>query len=305
MPTNPDNKTATRNKDPRVWVLPYLMPYAREIIRAAQGDIPHHPRLKPLRVPKLYRLRWRLKHATYSFISETPFTTVDERIRFARKLIVHLIRDNRLPLGSDIGLGVRWFRLNRAALSSPLSFSGAIRLQKLKQSREENQRIKAARQYWSAEMLRPDVPMPLILSHEGYELRELTTARHLVEIGKEAQNCLARRVGDVFLPNDVYFNHVRAGMCHIYTLRRAGKLLVVFSLTTRSRVEIQHLVHGEDIQAILKHCIPVIEAATGYIMPVSFPHFQDQTSPDAGRTPQHPSPAHPSSTANVNAPVHP
>lgn len=305
MPTNPDNKTATRNKDPRVCALPQLMPYAREIRRAAQGDIPHHPPLKPLQVPKLHRLRWRLKHATYSFIAETPFTTSDERIRFARKLIVHLIRDNWQPLGSDVGLGVRWFKLNRAALSSPLSFSGAIRLQKLKQSREENQRIEAARRYWHSEMLRPDVPMPLILSHEGYELRELTTARHLVAIGKEAQNCLARRVGDVFIPNDVYFNHVSAGTCHIYTLRRAGKLLVVFSLTTHSRAEIQYLVDGEGIQAILKHCIPVIDAATGYIMPVSFPHFQDEAAPDAGRTPQHPSPAHPSSTSNDSAPVCP
>ena len=305
MPTNANKELTNRALPTRASIMPQLMPYAREILRAAQGDIPHHPPLKPLQVPKLHRLRWRLKHATYSFIAETPYPTSDERIRFARKLIVHLIRDNWQPLGSDIGLGVRWFRLNRAALSSPLSFSGAIRLQKLKQSREENQRIEAARRYWRAEMLRPDVPMPLILSHEGYELRELTTARHLVEIANAAQNCLARRVGDVFLPNDVYFNHVRAGTCHIYTLRRAGQLLVVFSLTTRSRFEIQYLVHGEDIQAILKHCIPVIEAATGYIMPVSFPHLQDETVTDADRTPRHPSPAHRSSTSNVNAPVHP
>lgn len=264
----------------RISPLPYLLPYGREVRRAVAGDMPGVRRLKPLSFPSRLQARRRLLHGMSSFCAKTPFTTTEERIQFARKLAVHIIRDNWQPIGSDIRLGVEWFSDNRNALPSRLSFSGAIRLQKVKHKRELDQQTKAALAHWFADMHAPDVPMALIFSHGEYHLRQLTTARHVLDTGTEANNCLAHRIGGTHVPNKAYWDQLRDGARHIFTLRRAGVLLVVFSIAPPSITEIQYLAHSKDIADVLKTCIPAIEAAMACTVPVSFRRLLDKSEGD-------------------------
>lgn len=255
---------------PRVSAVPFLLPYAREVRRAVEGDVAGFPRLKPLSFPKRHLARQRLVRGMSSFVAAAPRNTEGERIRFARKLAVHIIRDNWQPIGSDIILGVQWFAAHRAALSSRLSLSGAIRLQKMRRKRDLNQQMRAAIKHWHAALQVPDEPMPMVVSFEGYEIRRLTTARHLVSIGIAANNCLARRIGNTYLPHDVYWMQLRDGTRHIFTLRRAETLLAVFSIAPPDHSEVQFLAPREHVAGILKRCVPAIEAATGHAVPKSF-----------------------------------
>lgn len=283
----------------RISPLPYLLPYGREVRRAVAGDLPGVRRLKPLSFPNRLQARRRLLHGVSSFCAKTPFTTAEERIQFARKLAVHIIRDNWHPIGSDIRLGVEWFSDNRSALPSRLSFSGAIRLQKIKHKRELEQQIWAAKAYWHADMHAPDVPMTLIFSHGEYHLRQLTTARHVLDTGTEANNCLAHRIGEAHVPNKAYWDQLRDGTRNIFTLRRAGVLLVVFSIAPPYLTEIQFLAHSKDIIDVLKACVPAIEAATACTVPVSFHRLLEIS--EARHATGNPTPT----LCNGNAPVRP
>lgn len=254
----------------RVSALPFLLPYAREIRRAVAGDVPGLLDLKPLPFPKRLIARRRLMRGMSSFVAAAQRSTEEERIRFARKLAVHIIRDNWHPFGSDIMLGVHWFAANRNALSSRLSLSGAVRLQKIKRKRDLEHQMQTALARWHADMQAPDVPMPVILSHGGHQLSELTTARHLVEIGIEAGNCLARRVGTTNLPHDSYWNQMRTGTRHIFALRSGGDLIAVFSIAPPDHGEIQFLIPRASVIAILKRCAPAVVAATGHPVPHIF-----------------------------------
>lgn len=247
--------------------LPLLLPYAREIQRAVAGDVPGMPRLKPLTLPKRLIARQRLVRGMSTFMAAAPRSTDEERIRLARKLAVHIIRDNWQPIGSDITHGIQWFAANRAALSSRLSLSGAIRLQKIKRKRELDQQMKAALARWNADMRALDVPMPVIFSDEGYQLRELTTGRHLVNIGSEAHNCLARRIGDTYLAHDGYWSQMRDGTRHLFALRLGEELHAVFSIAPPDLGEIQFLAPRESVVDILRRCMPAVETATGHPVP--------------------------------------
>jgi hypothetical protein len=261
------NEAADR---PRFSDVPFLLPFAREVRRAVDGEVPGFPRLKPLPFPKRLIARQRLMRGMSSFVAAAQRNTEEERIRFARKLAVHIIRDNWQPIGSDIILGVQWFAAHRAALSSRISLSGAIRLQKIRRKRDLDQQMKTAMARWHAALQVPDEPMPVVLSLDGYELRRLTTGRHLVNIGIAAHNCLARRVGETYLPHDVYWMQLREGTRHIFALHRAETLLAVFSIAPTDHSEVQFLAPREHVVDILTRCVPAIETATGHAVPKSF-----------------------------------
>lgn len=278
MPSTECSTTQTGERK-RVSPLPYLLPYGREVRRAVAGDVPGVRPLKPLSFPNRLQARRRLLHGMSSFCAKAPFTTAEERIQFARKLAVHIIRDNWQPLGSDIRHGVQWFADNRPALPSRLSLSGAIRLQKVKDKHELEQQILAANAYLHADMHAPDVPVPLIFSHGGYHLGQLTTARHVLDTGIEANNCLARHIGKTRVPHDVYWSQLHDGTRHIFTLRRHGELLVVFSIVPPYMTEIQFRTPRNTIIHILRRCIPAIEAASGCAVPVSFHRLLERNQP--------------------------
>jgi hypothetical protein len=286
----------------RISPLPCLLPYGREVRRAVAGDVPGVRTLKPLSFPNRPQARRRLLFGMSSFYAKAPFTTAEERIQFARKLAVHIIRDNWRRVGTDIRLGVEWFADNRTALPSRLSFSGAIRLQKAKDKHALEQQILLANTYWHADMHAPDVPVPVIFSHGEYHLGQLTTARHLLDTGIEAGNCLAQRMGKACVPNVVYWTQLRDGTRHIFTLRRAGVLLVVFSIAPPYLTEMHYLTRGKDIVDVVKRCIPAIETVSSRV-PVSFHRLLDNGQADHG--PSHQCLVLPPASTNDNAPVRP
>lgn len=250
--------------------VPFLMPYAREVRRAIEGDVPGQRPLKALSFPKRLLARRRMVHGMSSFIAAARHSSEEERIQFARKLAVHIIRDNWQPLGSDIRLGVQWFALNRTALPSRLSFSGAIRLQKVKQKRDLDEERKTALARWHADMMVPDVPMPVIFAEQGYQLRKLETTRHLVRMGIAANNCLARRIGKTYVPNERYWNQLNASARHIFALHQDDSLRAVFSIMPPDLGEIQFLAERASVADAMERSIPAIESAMGHPVPKIF-----------------------------------
>jgi hypothetical protein len=282
-PTMPDNLPHGR----RVSAVPFLLPYAREIRRAANGDVPGMPRLKPLLLPKRPHSRKRLLNGMSSFVAAAPGNTVDERIQFARKLAAHLIRDNWQSLGSDVTLGILWFARNRKALSSRLSLSGAIRLQKNRRTHDLKQQLNAAYALWQADIVTPAAPAPVIHTHEGHSLEQLTTGRHLADIGREARNCLAQRIGDDFIAHPNYWSQLTRGERHFFALRHGGVLLAVISIAPPYLSKMQVLASRATVIDILKGCVPAIEAATGHPIPKSFRKWLGEDQADTPSLDQH------------------
>jgi len=243
-----------------------MLPLAREIRLALRGAVPGAER-KPLPMPTL-AVRRRMLSWMKTFDAEVLGCTSHDRIRFARKLSVFLIFNRDANLREYTVLrAIEWFSAHRASLDSPLSLAGASRLHQQESKAHLNAQLKKAHALWHSDIRAPYAPPATVFKRDGYRLERLTHARHLIQTGIKARNCLVQWRGKRPFPHSRFWKQLRDGQRHFFTLSRGDRLLVIFTIVDDFVTGMQHFTPRDDVADVMAACVPAVEAITGRVQP--------------------------------------
>lgn len=233
----------------------------REVTRVIGGTgglppmpFPHDPRASDMVVD------W-----TWQFSTNLPEATTAQRALFIRKLATYVIRRGR-PHEHVLDLlhGMLWFTRHPQHLNTRLSFGGAVGRQREYLAAA----TKRVTRPLAADIDSPLSPRPLILEHGDFTLEQLVHARHVLEVGLYFNNCLKIQIGARFLPNRRYWNDVKDGRRHLYTIRDHARLCVILGFEGHYLTEIQSCAPPPNLWLAMPFFADAIARLHGPVTPI-------------------------------------
>ncbi|WP_414463377.1 hypothetical protein [Hyphomicrobium sp. DY-1] len=239
-----------------------------DIAPALNGHIPGGPDFKPLAFPTTTAARDLLMNAMTDFARLAPYHTLDDRLRFARKVAVYLVRHPKPEDGFALVRGTAYFAQHRAALRTRLSFAGAARLNGLMWRQFDNRQDKVAFTRLKRLMAAPCCQPLVLLEKDGFRLTMLTHPRHLADLGGVADTPFVIRRGRQWYPQPRMWGQAHTGHRRFFTLWRGDKLCVAFTTMFSTLSEMHTFVPHDILSSILADCVPAVEAITGHLNPL-------------------------------------
>lgn len=245
-----------------------------------------------------------VKHARHIF--DNSSLSPLQRALLLRKAAVYLIRTGVLAdTETNLTLGTDWFFQNPDKIPSPIGYGHAARLEGhilVAQWR----RMPAVIDEGPADLQAPLTPKIMLLRHNGHDLELLTHARHLVEAGTAAGNCLINTDGSSARPNPVYWHRVKNGTMSIFTLSKDQRIIVIFAVMDGKLIDMETVEWSQSLAAVMVRCADAVQSYLGPVKPAhdgmfwpslpprpnprDTPHpgqlefFQDLTSAGSGNT---------------------
>jgi hypothetical protein len=216
--------------------------------RTAMGA-PGEGRIRFPRAPRAFLL---LLSWTYTFLQHSPASDDATRTAFIRKLAHYLIRCGTQDENNTAFLdGVVWFLTNPEHIQSRMSFARAVRLRAQQLKRTIPAGIDTA------------PPYPVLFTGDGYTFVELIHPVHLIRIGLEAGNCLARHRGKTAYANPNYWRAMNGGPLHLYALSDTERLRCVFSAIPGKFGECEFIGPRPELDPIFRKCLEAVERQLG------------------------------------------
>ncbi|WP_414463380.1 hypothetical protein [Hyphomicrobium sp. DY-1] len=222
------------------------------------------------------------RHAAVFFLIRPSLTNL-QRIAYIRKFALYIARQHiSHQLEFDLLFGTQWFSANPSALTSRMGFGHAMRLQKQSNGRLPKNHS-ADPKLLRSDLNRPYVDAPLLAAFDGYALIQLVHARHLVDVGTAAGNCLKQIIGDELLPNPTYWRDVKSGTLNLYALTHEGRLCLVFAIRDNRITEMETVNAPDTLHAAMRRAADAIEARIGPVTApfnaTSWPRHPAETNP--------------------------
>lgn len=222
--------------------------------------------LQPIAFPKHPAVVDMLvKHARH-IIDNSSLSPLQHAL-LLRKAAVYLIRTGILAdTKANLTLATDWFFQNPDKIPSRIGFGHAAHLEGhmlLAQWR----RIPAEADDGSADLQAPITPKIMLLRHDGHDLELLTHARHLVEAGRAAGNCLIITDGSNARPNPVYWHRVKDGTMSIFTLSRDQRINVIFAVMDGKLIEMETVEWSHRLAAVMVRCADAVQSYLGPVTP--------------------------------------
>lgn len=205
---------------------------------------------------------------TTAFVAQAGALTVRQRTLFIRKLALYVVRRGRNNLRDlDYLYGAAWFSRSPHTLESTLTFGGAMRREAAHMAYVTKRAYKDQRNAALADIQAPLTGKPVVMAHGDYVLEELVHARHLLEAGQLAGNCLVRAGSQRDLPNPYYWLGVKSGDKHLFALRK-GQDLCLLICTHRSHVtEMEFVRPPEDVHLVMPLVADALQRTSGALRP--------------------------------------
>jgi hypothetical protein len=203
---------------------------------------------------------------TAMFIRRSGALTEQQRVLFTRKLAVYVVRRGKRNLRNlDYLYGTNWFIARPQLLESKLTFGGAVSREAQRLACRRN--AMEQRDTSAADMKAPLTEKPVVMVHEAYVLEQLVHARHVVEAGVIADNCLIRLVGKEILPNPLYWLSVKSGQRNLFALRHRGDLCLLISIVGSGVTEMEFVSRPKGLNLVLPLVVDTLQRKLGTLWP--------------------------------------
>lgn len=205
---------------------------------------------------------------TTMFVARAGALTDRQRALFVRKLAVYVVRRGKGNLRDlDYLYGTRWFIDRPGLLESRLTFGGAVAREAQRMTYVFRRDTKEQRDTSAADMRAPLTEIPVVMVHDAYVLEELVHARHVVEAGLIADNCLYRFVGKEILPNPHYWLSIKAGQRNLFALRHRGELCLLISIVGSGVTEMEFVSRPNGVNLVLPLVVDALQRKLGTLWP--------------------------------------
>lgn len=207
---------------------------------------------------------------TRKFLERANNPTERQRLLFIRKVAVHVVRTGKEKYRSvGYAYGTAYLARKPETLETKLTFGGALKREFDGTSARFRRSDGPPRDTSRADLKKPLVEKPLLLTFGEYKLHRLVHARHVLDAGIAAENCLIQTIGGDVRLNPGYWLRIKSGERFLYALTHGQDQICLISIVAGIVTEMEFLNNPRDVDLALPVVIKTLEGRHGTLWPAS------------------------------------